>query len=726
MDGINHLIYQLKFNMNKLISGKNEIERIVSIEPQDDGIELFIENTDGFISSEIVPNEYWLLSDRCLDQYFNPIKGNLHYKWIKTYKTRRSFSGDRHRFKNEDTFSIWNPKESAMVRDGITQFKGMKPNEVSTLAFDIETTSLYHDNTAKILIISNTFRKLGKYERRIFTYDDYEDEGEMLKAWCEWVREKDPSIMVGHNILMYDLPYMQYIADRYGIQLMLGRNDTPITFDNYESQFRKDASNFYTYKKAHVYGRELVDTLFLSYKYDVGRKYENYGLKNIIKQEGLEVANRQFYDAAQIRTKYKDPVEWAKIKAYAEFDADDALNIYELMCPAFFYMAQSIARSYQHVTESATGGQINTIMNRAYLQDGHSIPKVTQSLPFEGAISLGNSGIYNNVFKIDVASLYPNIILEYEVYDKDKDPKGYLLQLVDTFTKERIKNKSLAKTDKYYDDLQASQKIFINSCYGFMGSKHNNFNYIKGASFVTETGRNLLNFSMDWLKEKGFKICNADTDGICFCYEDERDISESEQKQIVKDLNLLLPDKIKFESDGYFKRGIIVRAKNYILSDGKKITYKGSALKATVKEPALKEFIKEILNEMLEGHYDFVGIYNKYVKEIMEIKDIKRWATKKTISSKVLEAKRTNERIIKEAIANTEYVEGDKAYFFYQEDSTLALAEHYKGNYNRDKLLEKLYKTTETFDTVIDQNIFFNFKLKRNKTALKELIDNNL
>lgn len=707
---------------NPLIFGKSALERIVGIEPQDDSVEIFIENSEGFVTSKILSNEYWILADRCLDQYFNPLKGNLHYKWIKTYKTRRSFSGDRSRYKNEDIFSIWNPKESHMIREGLTYFKGMKHNEVSCLAFDIETTSLDHNQDAKILIISNTFSKQGKIERKIFTYDIFDNCGEMLKAWAQWVREKDPSIILGHNILMYDLPYMQFIADKYGIELLLGRNDSKIEFDNWESEYRKDANTFYTYKKVHVYGREVVDTLFLSYKYDISRKYENYSLKNIVKQEGLEVTNRQFYDASQIRFKYKDPVEWAKIKAYAEFDADDALNIYNLMSPAFFYLTQSVPRSYQHIVESATGGQINSMMNRSYLQIGYSIPNISKVEPFTGAISFGNSGIYSNCIKWDIASLYPNIILQYEVYDKDKDPNGHLLKIVETFTNERLKNKKLAKTNKYYDDLQASQKIVINSAYGFMGSKHNNFNYNKGAAFITETGRNILSFSIDWLKNKGFKIVNGDTDGLIFCKEDNSEITN--EKELLNELNSLLPEKIQFESDGTYKRVIVLKAKNYILFDGQRVTYKGSAIKATSKESALKELIKELLDAMLNGNYDFVSIYNKYVKEIMDLKDINRWTSKKTISSKVLEANRTNELLIKQAISGTEYQEGDKAYFYYKSDGTLSLAEKYDGDYDKDRLLEKLYKTASgTFETVIDPKIFINYKLKRSKSALNDLIN---
>jgi len=487
-----------RYSMDKLIFGKSNLTRIVSIEPTDDGTEVFIQQQDGFVTSQILPNEYWLLANKCLDPHFKALKGNLHYKWIKTFKTRRSFTSDRHRYKGEDIFSIWNSKEALMVREGLTYFKDLKHTDVSVLSFDIETTGLFHDSSSKVLIISNTYSSQDKLERKMFTYDEYDNEGEMIKAWCEWVNEKDPSLLVGHNIVMFDLPYLNFIANKYGVHLTLGRNGDDITFDTYDSKFRKDSTNFYEFKKVHVYGREVIDTLFLSYKYDIGRKYETYGLKNIIKQEGLEVKDRQFYDAGQIRLKYKDPVEWKKIKEYAMFDADDSLNLYNLMCATSFYWTQSVARSYQHVIESASGGQINTMMNRAYIQGGHSISKVTQSIVFEGATSDSTSGVYSNCIKWDISSLYPSIILQYEVYDKIKDPLGYLLELCRYFTKKRLEYKKLAKNDEYYEALQLTLKQGINSMYGYMASKYNNNNYPEGAAFITRTGREILAKAIKW------------------------------------------------------------------------------------------------------------------------------------------------------------------------------------------------------------------------------------
>lgn len=723
-------------NYDPLIYGIDQTERIVSLEPRDDQTEVFIEDANGYVTSKFVPHSYWILSSKPLAQNFTKLDGNLQYRYMSEYHTRKDFERARFQNKHNDTFSIYNAKEASMVRSGMTYFKGMKHDEVSILAFDIESTSLDHGPTAKVLIITNTFRRKGEVVRKLFAYSDYADEGEMIQAWCEWVRKIDPSVICGHNIFTYDLPYLQAIADKFGVEMLLGRDDSAIEFDSWESRFRKDATQEYTYKKAHIYGREMVDTLFLSIRYDIGRKYENYKLKDIIAHEGLEVKDRVFYDASLIRKNYTNLVEWEKIKAYALNDADDALSLYDLMSPPFFYITQSVAKPYQLILESASGSQINSVMMRSYLQDNHSLPAASPSSKFEGAISLGNPGIYKNVYKIDVASLYPSIMIECEVYDEQKDPKAYFLKLVKTFTERRLEHKKLAKTDKYYDDLQNAEKIFINSCYGFLGTNGLNFNSPSGASFVTETGRNILKTAIDWAEAQGFKIVNADTDSISFCHPDGKEMSEQERKDLLAQCNSLFPERIRFEDDGYYKTIIVVKAKNYILWDGKKLKHKGSAIKASTKEPALKQFIKDLVDIMIAGDkkedidLECILAYNRYAKEIMKISDIKRWATRKTVTASVLNPKRTNEEKVKAALGTSEYSEGDRAYFFFRQDGSLSLADNFDGtDYDTSKLLEKLYKTGLIFSTVLDtKTMFINYKLKRNAVLLQELIakDNNI
>lgn len=708
---------------NKLLHGKNDKENIVSIEIKDGSAELFIEK-NGTITSEFTSNKFWILAPEKLDRFFVRLQGDLHYKWGRQVEDRSHFYSLKNIYKGRDIYSIHDQKEAFMINKGYTYFKGMRLKDVSILSFDIETTSLDLNDSAKVLLISNTYRDgNGKIQKKLFSYSDYECDNDFFAAWCSWVLAVDPTVIVGHNIFSYDLPYLDYCANRVGYSLSLGRDKSALRFDTYESKKRKDQTQNIDYRRTYIYGREIVDTLFLAIDYDIAtKKYESYGLKPIIKFEGLEKKDRVFYDAATIRHNYKNPVEWEKIKAYCIDDSDDALALYDLMAPSFFYTAQNIPKPYQSVCYSASGSKINSIMVRAYLQDGHSLPKATETKAFEGAISIGNPGIYNNVFKVDVASLYPSIMINYGVYDEAKDPKAYFKELVQTFTEKRLEYKKKAKEDKYFDDLQSSYKIFINSCYGFLGATGLLFNSPNNAAFVTEKGRQILNQAIAWAEDQHLRIVNADTDSISFCTADQLAISEDTQSLLLKSLNALFPSRIHFEHDGFYKKVIVVKAKNYILWDGKKLKYKGSAIKASTKEPALKEFIKSIIDAIMNDTNGYTDIYNKYVVEIRQVKDIKRWVSRKTLSDKVFDPKRTNEQKVLDAIKGTEYTEGDRAYFYFRPDGTLALVEHFDGNYDKNRLLHKLFQTSRVFQTILPTDeLFPNYKLKKNQQKLEEI-----
>lgn len=492
-------------DINRLIYGKNPQERIVSLEVVDDQLEMFIQQPDGSVASKFETNKYWLLASRQIDKNFIKLKGNLHYQWGRQFTSREAWSKVKFMYqKREDIYVIYDAKEMTMVNRGMTYFKGLKPKDVSILSFDIETTGFSGTND-KLLLISNTYRAHnGEITRKLFSYDEWDSEGAMLQAWIYWVTDIDPSVICGHNIYGFDLPFLRDVADREQITLDLGRNGSAITFAHNESQKRKDGSQSISYKRVRCYGRELIDTMFLAITYDVDRKYESYGLKKIIEQEGIRFEGRVMYDAGLIKDNYQKPGEWEKIKQYCIFDSDEALQLYDLMAPPLFYLTQSVPKSFQSMIESATGSQINSVMVRSYLQEAHSLPKADEKVKFKGAYSGGIPGIYKNAIKWDVASLYPSIMIQYEVCNWQKDPQGNFLQLVKTFTEERLKNKKLAKDtgDKYHDDLQGSQKIFINSCYGFLGSKGLLFNSMEHASFITTEGRNILEKAIEWATGK--------------------------------------------------------------------------------------------------------------------------------------------------------------------------------------------------------------------------------
>jgi DNA polymerase I len=736
---------------NELIYGKNPTERIVAIEPGDATATLFIENEAGQVETKVVANSHYILFSKQHSDKFKRLAGDQHYKYMVEYDSRAKWREvlKASSAKRYDTHVVRNQAEALMIKDGFTLFKGMKVEDVSVLSIDIETnTGLQHTKDSKVLLISMAYRSKGQINRYILAYDEFSSQAVMLKAFTDLVQLLNPSVIVGHNLFGYDFPFMQHCAKLNDVTLDLGRDHSPIQFDNYTSHFRKDGSQTIDYTGASIYGRQIVDTFFLSIKYDIGRNYPSYKLKDIIAYEGLERKNRQHYDASQISKNYTNPEEWAKIKEYAKDDADDALALFNLMVPSFFYYTQNVPRTLQQIINTATGSQVNSVMVRAYLQQGHSIPQASEASDYEGAISLSNPGIYKNVYKVDVASLYPSIIRQFKIYDKDKDPEALFLKMVEYFTLQRLENKRLGKEtgDRHYKDLEQSQKIMINSAYGFLGTPGLAYNSPLNAALVTRKGREFLQDGLMWacgsiavqvpkLKKSGkpdgdkkewklgpviqndnkkFKIVNADTDS--FSYTLGKKLTDAEFKDHVTELNSLFPEMIRWENDGYYKKVIVVRTKNYVLQDEKnKVKIKGSGLKGSMKEKALQNFMKETIDLLLKNKADRIFyLYLKYANEAANLEEMSRWCSKKTVTKALLNPERTNEQRPADALVGSEFSEGDKVFMFYKTPEKLCLLQNFDGIYDKSILLSKLYKTMSVFDTVLDISLIPNLSNKCN------------
>lgn len=200
--------------------------------------------------------------------------------------------------------------------------------------------------------------------------------------------------------------------------------------------------------------------------------------------------------------------------------------------------------------------------------------------------------------------------------------------------------------------------------------------------------------------------------------------SEEEQIRLTKELNSLFKEGISWELENVFSKVIVVKAKNYIMQPVQgKLVIKGSGLKGSTKEKRLQQFMKDVIDDLLKDGNNLANIYNGYVKEIMSITDMTEWCTRKTLTANVLNAKRSNEQKVLDAIKGTEYVEGDRFYTFFKEDESLCLLEHFDGEYNKQTLLGKLHETGKIFQTVVDyKRVFPNLTLKRSQKLLSDIV----
>lgn len=769
-----------KYN-NDLIYGQSSLEGIVSISVHKECLKIYF--VDG--TTKELPMVYWMMADRPLDRRFKRLHGNLHYKYVRMFGSPGKYYGLKKKYKEKDIYVVNNPVEAAMIYYGLTYFKGLVAKDVSILSFDIEGAGLVCNEKSKTFLITNTMRMTdGEIVRKHFRVDDYDDDDEaMIEDWCKWVIEQNPSIITGHNINGYDLPYLTHCYQNRGETndtLPLGIGGKPIKIMPYVSSFRVDGNTTWDYNKTLCEGREIIDGMFLAVRYDIGRNYMSWGLKSIIEYEGLERYDRQHYDASKIAKNWYIPEEREKIVEYGKHDSDDSLAIYDIMIPSVFYTAQSVPKPFQVMSESATGSQLNAILVRAYLNDRHSLPAPSESEYVGGGISHGIPGHHRNVFKIDIKSMYPSVIREFRLYSKEKDPKGYFLKMVDYFTELRFEQKALYKKtgDKYYDDLQASQKILINSSYGLNGVKGLNFNDFTVANSITGISRQLIKLTIDWATGKPLQhwmptyddkkdakydgmfngrlsynynnlISNIDTDSISFYKPGYSEFTKKEQEQLISQVNEIMPGLVEYEHDGYFEHFIVVKAKNYVMQEKgqDKLKMKGSSILDQKKEPALRELMNSFIDNILETEGEnLVEIYESYIQEAMNIKDISRWATKKSITKKVLNPGRANEQKVLDAVQHKDIQEGDKVWLFTAidgmkkkvvkgevqydkkgnakmvENCILKLQEDWQSG-EEDKLhyVKRAYDTVKIFENIIDINNFIKYHNKGNKKLLEKL-----
>lgn len=236
---------------------------------------------------------------------------------------------------------------------------------------------------------------------------------------------------------------------------------------------------------------------------------------------------------------------------------------------------------------------------------------------------------------------------------------------------------------------------------------------------MLEKPNGLLNTSKV-LNHHNFELVGGDTDGLAFKKPDESVFTSEERKDLLAELNSLMDGLIKWEDDGIFTVQLVIKSKNYVLVDEKgKRKIKGSALKATTKEKALKVFVEEIIELILTDREDqILSLYNEYANRILSITDISLWCAKYTITKAVLTGKGTAQVRIREALKGRPVQEGDKVYQFFKTEKERCMLEDFDGNYDSNILLGKLHDTLCIFETVLDVKKYPNYSLKKNRKLL--------
>ena len=584
---------------------------------------------------------------------------------------------------------------------GKTLFMGMKYEDVYRMQLDIETYcgegyefSNADRETDRIIMISMTDSR--GWEKVISGVNM--DEADMLNEMVETINEKDPDVIEGHNLFKFDLTYIEKRAKLHKIKLKIGRDGSTLKSHNSRMNI---AERSIVYPKYEIFGRHIIDTWILAQLFDVSaRSLESYGLKDIARHFRVSPENRTYVEGSEISATFDNDPE--KLERYALDDVRETRAISNILAVPYFMQTQIFPFSYQNITVRGNATRIDSLFIREYLRRGCSIPKPPTDRTFLGGYTdIFFTGVAHNILHVDVASLYPSIILNFRYFPKN-DTLGIFESLLKDLREFRLAAKKEAREAKdrdqadFFNSMQNTFKILINSFYGYLGFGFGHFADFKMAEKVTSKGREILKSMVEWLQEKGCSLIELDTDGIYFTPPDEINSEEKEEK-LVEELNNTLPEAINLELDGKYKSMFSYKMKNYILMDyDNNMVIKGSGFKSRGLEYFQRKFIEEMFYLLLTDRKDEIdNLLKEYEKKIITHDWDVKWFMKSeslqeslaVYSDKIKNKSRNRAAVYELALeSGREYQTGDQiSYYITGNKKSVTAYQNCKFAYKWDK-----------------------------------------
>ena len=605
---------------------------------------------DGFVPDD--KDKFWLVKlggsnfFQCLSIFrsWKTYRGAIDFINSRTYGEGSESANESSQF--DSSSHIYNKGDAVtqyLLQSGKTLFKGMIFDDLYRMQLDIETNydpekklsgkSCFGED--EVIIVSLSDSK--GWETVLHSKD--RDEKALLMELIALIGKMDPDVIEGHNIFSFDLSYLQRRCERYGLPFAIGRNG--LIPKTYPASIRF-AERSIDYPFFDIPGRHVIDTLFLVQSYDISkRSMQSYGLKAVAKHFGFASPDRTYVDYKDIASLWKNNHE--KLLAYALDDVRETRALSSLLSGSNFYLAQMLPYTYAMTSRIGQAAKIEVLLVREYLRRKQSIPKPTSGQQHSGGYTeVFLKGILGPIVYADVESLYPSIMLSYNICPKSDDLKafpGILNDLKDLRFKAKdraceenaLGNASLANN---FDAMQSSFKILINAMYGYLGYAGGIFNDFEEADKVTSTGQNLAKKMIFEFESRGCKVIEVDTDGILFVPPPDV-TTESAEKALVQEVSLLMPQGINIGFDGRYRKMISYMKKNYALLGYDKIMIlKGSSLTSRSGEKFGRDFVRRgfetLLTEDINGLHDlFLEYRNKILNHELEVSEFSRTETLK-------------------------------------------------------------------------------------------------
>ncbi len=593
--------------------------------------------------------------------------------------------------------------EQFLIADGGALFYGLHFDDLVRVALDIESSTL--DPAAPGARILAVALRDNRGTELVFGVRG-EPEAAILSELTRAVRHLDPDIIEGHNIFAFDLPYLVGRAQALGLSLDWGRDGSAVRVASAARQYRVGPKAF-RFVPVRIYGRHVVDTMHLVHRYDQAGELDSYSLKSVLVALGIGRDDRTTLHWTEIGSAWEKAP--GRLAEYVLDDVRDVAALAELLLPTDFYQAQLVPHPFEDVTAGGTGEKINSLMLRAYLALGRGIPRPEPPVPYPGGYTeLRAAGIFSPVVKVDIESLYPSIMLAFNI-GPARDTAGVFLTLLRVLTEERLEAKERLRSARgaewaYWNGRQAALKRLINSFYGYLGYARANFNDYQAASRVTQLGQDIIKQVVGWLEAAGARVVEVDTDGAYFVPPPGR--GPDFDRTLVEEINRRLPPGIRLAWEGRFAGMLALKAKNYILltEDGN-LVVKGSGLRSRRDERFLRQFAEEAARAFFGGGAEAAAERYRFWLEQVDAGALKpedfgrlESVTPKTFTS-------PNLRRLAQAAAGRH--PGERIMVYQRADGSLAPVEVYAGDEDRAYLKRRLYDMALRFRPLFEDQAEF-------------------
>lgn len=349
------------------------------------------------------------------------------------------------------------------------------------------------------------------------------DERSLLAAFIDHVQRLDPDVLIGWNVIDFDLVYLEDRCRALKLPFNLGRRGARATV------LRGDHRNNAI---ARIPGRAVLDGITTM---RAGAWYfERWGLQHVAQQLlGRGKAIEKTLDpVAEIRRLYRE-----ELGALVEYNLEDCRLVWDI-----FEHAQVLEFAIERQLLTGLGlerraGSV-AAFDFLYLPQLHRRGVVAPSLGFNpnpitspgGYVLASRPGLFENVLVLDFKSLYPSIIRTFRIdpFGLDQGLQGKAEKSVEGFLEAKF-GADDAILPTVIEDLWAARdkakkvgdkalsqaiKILMNSFYGVLGTPSCRFYDPRLASSITLRGHEILQRSRGWIQRQGWEVIYGDTDSL--------------------------------------------------------------------------------------------------------------------------------------------------------------------------------------------------------------------